>query len=190
MPTAQHRRPERALIAPAWVQELQELCTPGSSNFKLTHLFLYVVGPEQKVRPPDVPQAQWEAALQRAGGAGNRSGLWPVPVRGLQQLKAHHDAQQGALQANRSCLAELQGLVQRLAQWDEAALRRRTQAIMDQHSNLSLRLLKVCLPCSAVASLCGDDGIASQAVALRSRIEAAPVVARDHWSRRVCLPSA
>lgn len=125
------------------VQELQELCTPGSSNCKLTHLFLYVVDPAQKVRPPDIPQAQWEAALQRAGGADNRSGLWPVPVRGMHELKVHHDSQQAALQGNRSFLADLQGLVQRLSQWDEAALRRRAQAIMDHHSHLSLRLLKV-----------------------------------------------
>eukprot|EP00892_Ulva_mutabilis_P006642 jgi/Ulvmu1/434/UM001_0441.1 len=145
-----HSQSEQAAIKRS-LQELQELCTPGSSNCKLTHLFLYVVEPAQKVRPPDVPQAQWEAALQRAGGAGNRSGLWPVPVCGMQQLKAHHDAQQAALQGNRTFLADLQGLVARMSQWDEAALRRRAQALMDHHSHLALRLLKVVKMVDALA---------------------------------------
>lgn len=111
----------------------------------MTHLFLYVLDKSQHVRPANIDQAQWEAALARAGGPNNRDGLWPVAVHGVQQLKAHHDAQQAALQDNRNCLAELRAVVHvaRQGTGSNSTLQKRSEHLLEQHSRLSHLLLQV-----------------------------------------------
>lgn len=121
------------------------MCTPTSPKCPLTHLFLYVLDKSQHVRPANVDQAQWEAALARAGGPDNLDGLWPVAVHGVQQLKAHHDAQQEALQDNRNCLAELRAVVHTARQGvgSDSAMQQRSEHLLQQHARLSHLLLQV-----------------------------------------------
>lgn len=76
------------------VQEYGAAFQPGSG--KLTRLFLYTLPPENRARPDGITEAQWQYALQKAGGPANPDGRWPVAVRGTKELKAHRDAQVGA----------------------------------------------------------------------------------------------
>ena len=79
------------LLTSCAVQECNAAFQPGTS--KLTRLFLYTLPPQNRARPDNITEAQWQHALQKAGGPANPDGRWPVAVRGMRELKAHRDAQ-------------------------------------------------------------------------------------------------
>lgn len=67
---------------------------PASPKFRFKALFLNVVdNPAARVKPPDVDELQWRAALQLAGGPDNPDRLWPVQAKGLQDLIVRKNAQ-------------------------------------------------------------------------------------------------
>lgn len=123
------------------MQDLDAAATPGTG--KLTRLFLYTLDKSQHARPPHIPEAAWQYAMQRAGGAANAEGRWPVAVQGLGQLKAHCDAQAAAAAATRDYMSQLRAAVHSLQATERHELRGRAQAIVHRHSELAHRLLKV-----------------------------------------------
>ena len=127
------------------LQEYDAAFTPGKG--KLTRLLLYVLDPSQHARPPNIPEAQWQFALRKAGGPNNAARVWPVAVQGSGQLKEHRDAQQKGAEANRAYLSELHGVIQRLAADEEHELRRRAALVLRTHAELAHRLLKVRTRC-------------------------------------------
>ena len=79
------------------LKELEAIASaynPGSSRFRFNHLFLNVVDhPGARVKPADVDELQWRAALQQAGGPENPDRLWPVQAKGFRDLIARKNAQ-------------------------------------------------------------------------------------------------
>jgi hypothetical protein len=115
--------------------------TPGKG--KLTRLFIYILQKSQHFRPPGIPEAQWQYALQLAGGPDNAAGRWPVAVQGLGQLKLQRDAQKAGAEAIQKYLDDLQAAVHRLQDTKRHELQRRVESLLTTHSQLAHRLLKV-----------------------------------------------
>lgn len=76
------------------LESINNACEPSSTQCKFTYLFLNVVDdPAARIKPPNVDELQWRAALQRAGGLQNPDRLWPVQARGFKDLIARKNAQ-------------------------------------------------------------------------------------------------
>lgn len=76
------------------LESIHNACEPSSPQCKFTYLFLNVVdNPAARVKPPNVDELQWRAALQRAGGLDNPDRLWPVQAKGFKDLIARKNAQ-------------------------------------------------------------------------------------------------
>lgn len=140
----------------AAVQEIDAAFTPAKG--KLSRLMLYKLDPAHQARPPNIPEAQWQFALRKAGGPKNADGLWPVAVQGLGMLKVHRDKQLESAHANREYLGQLRSRVQHSADVEYHELRQRTARILRRHAELAHRLLKVRWPFGNLSCVLGVFG--------------------------------
>jgi Nucleoporin complex subunit 54 len=113
---------------------------PGSG--KLTRLFLYTLPTSHHARPPNIPEAQWQHALRKAGGAANKAKLWPLAIQGLGGLREHRAAQRAGSEGNAAYLSELRAAVARCAEGERRDVRRRAEAVLRTHAEQAHRLLK------------------------------------------------
>lgn len=109
----------------------------------MTRLFLYKTTPAQRARPDGISEAQWQRALEQAGGVNNADGLWPVAIRGIPQLTSHLQAQQQALREDSDFLSTLSSVLQSIDSAERSELHVRAERVIARHASVSRRLLKV-----------------------------------------------
>ena len=90
------------------LESINNTCEPSNPQCKFTYLFLNMVdNPAARVKPPNVDELQWRAALQRAGGLNNPDRLWPVQAKGFKDLLARKNAQVISSEEIQNCSGDL-----------------------------------------------------------------------------------
>jgi len=123
------------------IAEIKAAYTPNSSSYKFQHLFLNVVEPNQRIKPPGVDEMRWRQAMAAAGGPDNPDKLWPCAAHGFRDLLARSGAQAAALDENAGRLKALNDLAHRLASKHATELKQRAADVQKKHVELAHKLL-------------------------------------------------